>query len=235
MKNIVLYTVIIGDYDELRPPLVVNEGIDYICFTDMALPEVLPWQQRIVTTTIYKDDPRRLSRFFKIHGDIDFDTLAQYSLYHDGNIRLKIDPIEAVDRWLVIHDIAICSHSHRQCIYDEAEACLVGGLDYEPERIRAQMEKYRAEGYPENNGMGTTTVMLRRHTEKVRQFNEAWWDEVLNHSVRDQLSFDYIAWKLGMKYDVIPGDVFQHEYWDYLDHKGKRWREIHGLPLGHYG
>jgi hypothetical protein len=45
---------------------------------------------------------------------------------------------------------------------------------------------------------------LRRHTQAVRAFNEAWWTEIVRGSWRDQLSFDYISWKLGISYVNFP-------------------------------
>lgn len=230
MKDIVVYTVIFRGYDELRPPLVINKDVDYICFTDVPLPNIHPWQQCLVTPK--RDAPRRYAKMYKILSHQLFPQ-KQYTLYHDGNIRLKTDPVEALDRWLTSYDMAVCQHQHRNCIYDEAECCLEGGPSYEPERIKAQMRKYRAEGYPEHNGLGTTTVILRRHTDEIREFNEAWWDEMVNHSVRGQLSFNYVCWKLGVEYDVIPGNVFRHIDFDYLDHV--RGREGYKCDKDHIG
>lgn len=216
MKDIVVYTVIFRGYDELRPPLVINEDVNYVCFTDISLPKVYPWQQSLIT--FGHDAPRRHSRTYKIQPHL-FLPQANYTLYRDGNIRLRIDPLEAFDRWLINNDMAVVAHPHRNCIYEEARCCLEGGPDYEPERIKAQMGKYRAEGYPQDNGLAACTIMLRRQTEEIRRFNEAWWKEVRDYSVRDQLSFNYVAWKLGTGYDVIPGNLFDHEDFDYLDHK----------------
>ena len=34
MKNIVVYTAIFGDYDDLYEPLVRPKNVDFVCFTD---------------------------------------------------------------------------------------------------------------------------------------------------------------------------------------------------------
>jgi hypothetical protein len=46
-------------------------------------------------------------------------------------------------------------------------------------------------------------VILRRHTPAVAAFNEAWWAEIQAGSRRDQVSFTYVAWKLGLRYATI--------------------------------
>ena len=33
-----------------------------------------------------------------------------------------------------------------------------------------------------------------------------WWSEIKYGSKRDQLSFDYIAWKSGLDFVYLPGD-----------------------------
>jgi hypothetical protein len=47
-------------------------------------------------------------------------------------------------------------------------------------------------------------VILRRHTDAIRHLNEAWWNEIVRGSRRDQLSFNYVAWKLGLRYATFP-------------------------------
>ena len=47
-------------------------------------------------------------------------------------------------------------------------------------------------------------MILRRHTDAIRRLNEAWWNEIVRGSRRDQLSFNYVAWKLGLSYATFP-------------------------------
>lgn len=68
--------------------------------------------------------------------------------------------------------------------------------------INKQIEKYKAEGYPEGIGMVETCVLLRKHNDiKCVLFDNAWATELLEQSHRDQLSFNYICWKQGF----LPG------------------------------
>ena len=42
--------------------------------------------------------------------------------------------------------------------------------------------------------------MVRKHNKKdCIELMEKWWNEINNYSHRDQLSFNYIVWKLGIK------------------------------------
>ena len=66
------------------------------------------------------------------------------------------------------------------------------------------MQRYASEGFPRGAGLAEACVILRRHTAAVEAFGEAWWHEIRTGSHRDQLSFDYVAWKLGMRYATFP-------------------------------
>jgi hypothetical protein len=52
----------------------------------------------------------------------------------------------------------------------------------------------------------------------MEQFNEAWYAEIRRHSRRDQLSFDYMAQKLGLKYNVFPGTLISNPYFERHPH-----------------
>ena len=70
----------------------------------------------------------------------------------------------------------------------------------DPDIMRKQVDRYMQAGYPEHHGLVETTVLLRWHTPRVAEFNAAWWTELTNGSLRDQLSFNYVAWKQRMAY-----------------------------------
>jgi len=104
-------------------------------------------------------------------------------------------------------DIAVFAHAERYCLYQEAAHCIHRHKD-DPEVIRRQVSRYTQEGVPANYGLAECSILLRRHTKQVREFNELWWNEILAGSVRDQISFPYVAWKTGIKVNYIPGAVW---------------------------
>jgi len=191
----------------------------HVCLSDSPIPETPPWEIRLVTPK--SDDTRREARRLKVLSHRYFPK-AEYILFHDGNIRFNMDrPL----RWLKQHDMALCAHPERDCIYEEAEICIKSRKDNEG-IIRAQMARYKEGGYPENAGLVATTVLLRRHTEAVRRFNERWWEEISKGSVRDQLSFNYVCREFGMGYDIIPGHVFHNQRFEYFFPHGQDGRKL---------
>lgn len=84
-------------------------------------------------------------------------------------------------------------------MYTEAEKILEWRLDA-PSLVKAQVARYRTEGYPENNGLAETGITLRRHTDAAKRHGEAWWAEIAGGSRRDQLSFDYCCARSGVRY-----------------------------------
>lgn len=208
MSRIVVYTVITGQYEPLLSPHVIDPNADYVCLCDMPIPEVEPWQIRVVEREC--EDAARESRRLKILSHRIFPD-AEYTLYHDANMRLSTtDPLS----WLDGHDMALCIHPHTDCLYEGAEACIEDAKG-DPDEIRAQIARYKVAGYPEHAGLVAGTVILRRHTEPVLLFNEWWWWEVKIGSVRDQVSFNYVCWRLGMEYSLIPGGLYGCEDFDY--------------------
>ena len=64
------------------------------------------------------------------------------------------------------------------------------------ENVDPQIERYRKEGFPKNYGLLQSNIMLRKHNEEdCVRFMEQWFEELKNGSHRDQLSFNYVAWK----------------------------------------
>ena len=65
-------------------------------------------------------------------------------------------------------------------------------------------------------------AILRRHnSEDVRRAMEYWWNELKNNSRRDQLSFNYSAWKNKLDFIYIEGDSRDNKYFLHTPHKKK--------------
>lgn len=231
MKKIAIYTSIMGGYEGLLPQKPLK-GADFFCFTDTPL-KAKPWKTVLVDPMPL--DSTRKARFHKIQPHLlfpDYDA----SIYIDGNIMLKGNPVEWA--WQLLDQKPMWGFSHkppgvqgRDCLYDEHQALLSfyehGKLKDDPDVMNKQIARYRAEGYPEHNGLIFSMVLIRKHHDPgVKQAMEMWWNEVKQGSKRDQLSFNYVAWKSGLNFGFVPGDVRRHEHFHMIgihrkDYRGK--------------
>lgn len=210
-NSIVVYTAINGGYDDLKeqPETAKSENVEYVAFTDTET-DSKTWQYNPICCEF-----RELNRNAKIHKVMPhlFFPEKEYSLWLDGSVTIEFPfSIEKlIEIYLSDCDLAVFNHPDRNCIYQEANACIARKLD-DPEVIRRQIQRYTQEGYPANHGLCECSVLLRRHTPKIQQFNEMWWEEIKNGSKRDQISFNYIVEKSGIKIRHFPGDLRKTNY-----------------------
>lgn len=213
----VAYTAICGGRDQLRHTGRPRPG-GFVCFTDDRPPVTpyLGWDMRPASDR-YRD-ARLDAKRHQVLAHESFPNM-DVSLYMDGShVLVEGVTVERLaDDYLVYAEIACFEHPERDCAYAEAEVCLAQGLD-DPDVIRAQMARYRAEGFPEHWGLPALTMLLRRHTPAIETLNLAWWQEIMAGSVRDQLSFPYVCWKLGLRWETIPGNPFTSPLCHYVPH-----------------
>ena len=218
MKRVVIYTAIFGEYDTLLTPENVLPNADYICFTDSDLTSDI-WQIRKVPA-IYNDSTR-CARKYKL---LPHRYLSEYdtSLWVDGNINTHGDINKFIDIYLSSSNIAVYDHMQcfdkRSCVYQEAQAIFYfgnknGNFKDNPKLIQKQMERYIADSYPHQNGLLSSGVILRKHNQgDVIDCMEYWWQELKYGSKRDQLSFNYSAWKTDLNFSWIKGDIRDNEF-----------------------
>jgi hypothetical protein len=215
--------MIFGNYDRLRAPLKQGDNepgysVRHVCLTDELLPQDVPGWEYVLPERHYEGDNRRESRRC-IALSHEYFPDADVTIMHGGSIQLHVPALIALG-WLEDDmDMAALRHPDRDCVYDEAKAVVETGKD-SAETVWPQIQAYKAEGYPAHNGLAACTIIIRRNTARVRQFNAFWWQQTRRHSVRDQLSFNYSCWKLGMDYGIIPGNLLKSKDWT--------WRPEHG-------
>ena len=199
--RLVVYTCITDGYDiPLESPWALR--CPHLCFTDAPRLRSATWT-RVPLDDGQMLDPVRRSRLPKL---LPHRFLGAYdaSIWIDASARLLVDPIDLARRALDGADLAVPRHPARDCAYDEIDACIRLGKDVES-TLRAQGQAYRDAGLPEHNGLWEATVMVRRHHEpRVVEAMEAWWNEYLLMSRRDQVSFAWVAWKTGAPIRTLP-------------------------------
>jgi hypothetical protein len=220
----ILYTSIFGGYDDVVKSKLPS-GWDWKCFSEEN------------SLSLYTDNTRNAKKFKVLPHRYLKD--YEYSIFIDGNMyvvgRFNFDDL--IDKYLNDSNVAFFDHSQNQmdprnCIYDEYNAIIQLGNDdpnknYKdnPTIMRTQMERYQKEGYPPHNGLITGMVILRRHNEKdCIETMEDWWTEIKYGSKRDQLSFNYVAWKNKLKFSYMDGDSRNNKYFtrDTNPHKGSK-------------
>lgn len=184
---ITVYTCSTNGRDILRTDQC-KEAALFVAYVDDGTAEDGIWEHRLAS--MQNPSPRRNARMHKILSHEFTD--SHYSVWMDANVSLRVPAMRLVDEYLHDADIAVFTHGTRRCTYEEANRCMELGID-SSELIAEQMDKYRANAFPKNYGLAETTVVVRRNTDAVRRFNLRWWNEVRQHSVRDQLSFMYVA------------------------------------------
>lgn len=191
--SLAIYTAVFNGYDRVREP--ENKGnLDYHLFTDTVIPPTI-WKPHLAAQI--DDDPRRSARRYKALSHLLLPQCSG-SMWIDGEVQL----LGNIEKWMCEcldgYDMAVKKHDQRDCAYKEAEFCASLRFDH-PETINAQVARYRAEGFPSDYGLAWTNVLMRRHNDRVKEFNELWMREILAGSRRDQISFNYCAWKTGVR------------------------------------
>ena len=235
MNKKVIYTSIFGDNYYLHDPEIKLKGYDFICFTDNPKYQSDIWQIRLIPKMY---DGVRDSKKPKIlpHRYLkDYDV----SIWVDGDIKITSDIDTLINDHLKTTNYAAFNHelcgistgnlNRRNCVYDEAAFIKWLG-DNHPKKsykdnlntIYAQIEKYKLDGYPSKNGLTRNTILIRKHNEHdVIKTMEDWWNEVKYGSKRDQLSFNYTAWKNNFKFTYIQHDIDNNPWFKLM----KKWRQ----------
>jgi hypothetical protein len=191
----VIYSAIFGAYD--HPPEVSNidPSISYILFCDETITSAPPpWQLRRLPAIF--TDPQRDARRVKILPQLFLPDEFDVSVWIDSNCRILDLDAATIFEMLGDASVAVPRHAERDCIFEEAKLLLV--LKYDsPAKISRQVTSYELDGFPHHFGLHHTNFLVRRHFDDgcVRFCNE-WWHEISRHSKRDQMSFDYVRWRL---------------------------------------
>ena len=201
--GIVVYTCITGGYDNLIKPSFITPGVDYVCFTDNKDLKSNIWKIRPIPDELLGYSKVKQQRAVKI---LPHRYLSEYdvSIWIDANVDTKSDLKKYLDTLdFTKYSVFIPEHPARKCIYKEKDECVKirkitgDGIDL----ANKQMKRYRDAGFPENNGLVQSNIVIRRHNEEYsKKIMELWWSELRDYSHRDQLSFNYALWKIGKEH-----------------------------------
>jgi len=245
MNKRVVYTSLAGKGATIKNPAYIFEGWDYICFSDDAVstPDNDVWKIKPIPSDL--KDRRRRSRVVKLQPHL-FLQEYEYSLWIDANIEIVSAGFEQRINQLINDNevLTLIHHPFRQCIYEEAYACIRGGKDHHW-KIRQLINHLKKQNFPENYGLYENGVLLRKHNdEKLKKINAEWWDLYHKYSERDQLSLTYLIWKYQLKVCTFfdrgisvrnSEMIIRHEYKNSFNAKiRKRWLMfVNGIYLNY--
>lgn len=221
--KIIVYSCNFGNYDRIKLPNYLDKNVKYILFTDNKNLKTSIWSSVYVDTDAIHKDKQRVARYYKANPHI---VLPEHdiSVWIDSSFIINIQNFERLVKELLGKLVIACyPHPNRICTYQEANICLNMKLDDE-KIIQRQIGKYRKERLPNNYGLFATGFLIRGKGMSVKGFNEKWWREIEEGSKRDQLSFAYVAWKLGMFVrPILDGTIYKNPYLS---------KEKHLIPRG---
>ena len=222
--KIALYTSIVGDYDLLQQPPVLDEGFEFICFVgrgEKTADRIGAWEIRELPLTF--GNPTLDARWAKTH---PHELLPDYacSVWVDGNIILTDGSIYEAVRSKAASDIQYSGvpHPARDCTYKEARKCF--DMRYLSLFGLLKVWLYLAFlGLPLHAGLMESNLVFRRHMDPdVVDFDTRWWKHVRHLSRRDQLSLMLCLRRSGLRWDdrLLDGcNTRNHPGFRYLLHK----------------
>lgn len=199
--KITVYTAIYWDFDPLKFQPKQSVDCEYVCFTDNLHLSCESWaesQWRIIQDTRNRHlHPRMRAKYFRTH-PYEFFPNSDYVIWIDGSAKLqRNDSIEFfINHMKEKSDIMTWKHPDRDCILDEAKFSLwIKFKKYESLPLVEQAEHYISLWYPEHYWLSATWLLVTRPSHKIIEFFHERWNECLEWTYQDQISFDYLVWK----------------------------------------
>ena len=219
--RVVVYTAIIGGYDDFAEPEYVTDDWDYVCFSDIDIPGGHIYE--IHRPDCVYADPARVVRYLKTQPHKLFQDY-EYSVWIDANIKIRGPHLERCVKDCMKRDVKYMGLPHpekREGIFAELAACINLNKD-DLYIMTAQVMRYVDEGFPRTSQMLAGGLLIRKHCDAaIVNLGESWWSEIVKGSLRDQLSLNYVLWKHGLKYEILPGveNIRKHSDFSMVPHK----------------
>lgn len=191
-----IYTAIFGPYEELKEPRVITSGWRYICITDQDFYSDV-WNVIKI--------PKRAFPILAARRDKITNFPINNSIWIDGSFTINCNLNDFWDKNM-IGDFTVFSHPLRNCVYEEAEACIRNNRG-EHESIRGYIELLKQNNIQSHSGLIQSGILMRRDTRTVRKFCDEWYAQ-MKYCTRDQLSFELMR----KKYPKIISEVKGFNY-----------------------
>lgn len=239
-KKIAVYSAIYGGFDDIKNQPKQTIDCDFIMFTDnkklFEATNNKTWtiveDKREVTQNSEKLEKykktnlsRVVAKYYKCNPHqilSDYD----YTIWIDGSAQIKTaNFVKDLIKKLGKNELMVFKHPERNNIYDEAEFCK-DWPKYKDLDIIGQVQYYKKSGFPDNYGLSAGGMIVRKNKNlNVKNFNEGWWNENLDWTYQDQLSFEYVVWKTGVKLKRLNLNLWSNKFIEFQGHNAKTFKE----------
>ena len=217
MNKICVYTCITGDYDKVNELPFKEKGVDYYLFTNNDKINSKTWN--VVYIEDKKLDNITLSRKIKMIGN-DITNKYEITVWIDGATYIKKSIIEFIDKYCDLKKYSLIGfkHSIRNCVYEEAKACIYYNRE-KIENIKKLLNYLEKRKYPHQNGLIEAAILVKNTKDSIltTTMND-WFNMFIKYCQRDQLSFNYCAYKNKLKFKLLDMNAFDNEYFGRMDH-----------------
>lgn len=226
MNNKIIYTIITGNYDAIKQPLVVEDGVEYVLFTnnpgivDAGVWKVVqvPSEQWLGRTE--RENNILLSRKVKMLPHKYLTEECEFSIYVDADMLIKESLTELLNDLREETLFAACRHSYCGSVWEEIED-LVAKCMVDVTQIEQQWQRYAEWGFEDNLGISENGLLVRRHKDaRVDQLMELWWEEYQNACLRDQVSLMPCLYRTGFMsyFQFIEMDIRNNNFVEVMRH-----------------
>jgi hypothetical protein len=165
------------------------EGWDYICFTNLNIPDTYGWK-------IVRVDPKSKSMALeaKRYKWLSHKYLEDYDIviWTDAYLAPSLIAADKLYQWITLMkekgvSIFHRNHESRTCIWDECDAVIQNKRDT-PEHVQAIKKVLQMSNMPTNYGLYDTNIMIKFNKDtKVKRISEDIMKYLENYTTRDQL------------------------------------------------
>lgn len=227
MNKTIIYTIITGNYDTIKQPLVVEEGVEYVLFTNNpGIMDADVWKVVQIPSEEWQGRTERendilLSRKVKMLPLKYLPKECELSIYVDADMLIKGPLMQLLKD---LHDdtlFAACRHSYCGSVREEIEDLVVKGM-VDATQIENQWQRYVEWGFEDDLGISENGLLIRRHNDaRVTQLMELWWEEYQNGCLRDQVSLMPCMFRTNFMpyFQFIEMDIRNNNFVEVMRHK----------------
>ena len=202
----IVFTAVFGKTKPLYTP-VVRGNCQYRCYTDQDITSDF-WESIRVER---QEEPIRASRILKANPGFEVP-----HLWIDSNFTLRVDPLEILKN----HPEDVVNFVHRDRVRITDEAAEIVRLKKSPaEPVLRQLSDYWKDGFDTDQNpmveLSCNGVNLKRPTKTGKAFAALLEKQLRIYCHRDQMAWDYCAWKTGVSMGKFPGTFDRNHYATY--------------------